>query len=455
MSDTEGLCLNITVPTSTTGSATASLDPNRKLPVFAFIHGGGFNNGSGMYPQYNMSRFVQLSAQAGQPIIAVSLNYRLGAPGFLTSKSLRDRGYLPNNAFRDQWTALLWLRKYVGGFGGDPENVTLAGESAGGISVCYHLFSKEPLFRRCVSMSGTQILAPPITAEAAEGNYQRAVKALGLTDGDDAVEALSKGLEGPDMVAKLMRVGIPSVPIPDEDLVPTSFTFESIQSNQTSIPGHAWCEAAIIGDCQFDGSIQALRFGHRKSGIARSFCKSLLTSLASHAGLAERIFTAYELEPSTPDDEAFEKVLRVANDMNFYLPTLALAQNVSAAGLQTYMYRFNEPNPWDGQWKGKATHILDITFLLQNFNEFLDEKQRSAAEQFGRDVISFVNGKAPWERWRKAKVLGPEGRMEVVDDVPERVERRDVMVKLGEEVGLDVLNSAFDAFLKGAKEPHT
>jgi carboxylesterase type B len=178
-------------------------------------------------------------------------------------------------------------------------------------------------------------------------------------------------------------------------------------------------------------------------------------SLSTHPGLAERIFSAYELSPSTPDDEAFEKVLRVANDFNFFLPTLALAHNVSAAGMKTYVYRFNELNPWDGQWKGHATHILDITFLLQNFNGFLDEKQRSVAEEFGRDVIGFVNGKAPWQEWRRAKVLGPEGRMEVVDDVPDLVGRRDVMLKLGEEVGADVLSGAFDKFLKGAKDPHT
>ena len=141
MSDTEGLCLNVTVPKSQTGK----LDQSGKLPVFAFIHGGGFINGSGMFPQYDMARFVRLSVKEGKPCIAVSLNYRLGAPGFLTSKSLQAAGYKANNAFLDQRTAQLWLQKHIAGFGGDPENVTLAGESAGGISVCYHLFSREPL----------------------------------------------------------------------------------------------------------------------------------------------------------------------------------------------------------------------------------------------------------------------------------------------------------------------
>ena len=451
MSDTEGLCLNITVPRPETGE----LDGGRKLPVFAFIHGGGFNVGSGMSPQYNMTRFVKLSVSMGQPIIAVALNYRLGAPGLLTSKSLRERGYLPNNALRDQRTALLWLKEHIAGFGGDSGNITLGGESAGGISVCYHLFSKEPLFKRMISMSGTQLLVPPITPEAAEANYERAIKALGYQDGERAVGALTSRLDGKEMVGKLMGAGVPFVPILDDEICPTPFSFQSTHDGETAIPGQQWCEAAIIGDCQFDGNIQGLRLAHRKKDIASAFCEAMSSSLFSHPGLADRLCSSYELDRSTPDDAAFEKVLRVANDVNFYIPTLTLAQNLSTAGVNTFMYRFNEPNPWEGPWKGHATHIIDIIFLLQNFNEFLGEEQKAMAEEFGRDVVSFINGKAPWTEWKKAKMLGPEGKTEIIDDEPPKVGRRDIMLELGKEVGLDTLSQAFDGFLKGAKEPHT
>ena len=450
MSDTEGLCLNITVPASKEGTVDASSN----LPVFVFVHGGGFNVGSGMYPQYNMSRFVHLSTKLDKPIIAVSLNYRLGAPGLLTSKSLREKGYKPNNTLRDQRTALLWLHHHLAGFGGDAQNITLAGESAGGISVCYHLFSEKPLFKRVISMSGTQLLMPPITPEVAEGHYERALKALNLQDGDEAVEALTQGFDGKELAQKLMGAGIPNLPVLDEDLCPSTFTFRSIETNQTPLPGRKWCAAAIIGDCQFDGSIQSLRLNHRKAGIASAFCASISSSLSPHPGLAEKIFDAYALTPETPDEEAFESVLRVANDLNFYLPTLSLAQNLSVAGCKTFMYRFNEPNPWDGQWKGQATHILDITFLLQNFNEFLGEEQRRVAEGFAKDVVGFVNGGEPWGEWGVAKVLGPGGRVEVVEDAAEEVGRRGVLLTLGREVGLDTISEAFDGFMKGAKPAH-
>jgi carboxylesterase type B len=65
------LCLNITIPTASKGST----DPNAKLPVFVFIHGGAFMVGSGIYPQYDMARFVRLSVQEGKPCIGVTMKY--------------------------------------------------------------------------------------------------------------------------------------------------------------------------------------------------------------------------------------------------------------------------------------------------------------------------------------------------------------------------------------------
>ncbi|KAJ4179562.1 hypothetical protein NW767_014598 [Fusarium falciforme] len=122
ISELEPLHLNITVPQGQCGS----------LPVFVWIHGGGMSSGSNTWPQYDLARFVKLSSDINLPIIAIGLNYRLGVPGFLSSKTLRERGYKANNGIRDQSVALQWIQKYIAGFGGDPANVTLAGESAGG-----------------------------------------------------------------------------------------------------------------------------------------------------------------------------------------------------------------------------------------------------------------------------------------------------------------------------------
>ncbi|KAK3686804.1 hypothetical protein LTR37_019437 [Vermiconidia calcicola] len=425
-SDTEGLCLNITVPEATKGGP----DTSTKLPVFVFIHGGGFVVGSNVYP-----------------------HYRLGGPGFMTSSQMRKAGKKPNNGLRDQRTALLWLQKHISGFGGDPDNITLMGESAGGISACYHLFSKEPLFKRMMPMSGTMLLVPAVTPEVADANYADAMKALGLGGDHGDVENMVK-MDAQEFVVRLARAGTPALPVLDDEICPTNFDFASIMNDKTSIPGQQWCEAVIIGDCAFDGNIQGLRFGHRKKGCADAFCKSITNTLgSSNSGTAEKLLSGYGLKPDLGDDEGFFKILQVANDLNFYIPTLALAQNLSKH-METYMYRFNQPNPWEGPWKGHATHILDLTFLLQNFNEYLDESQRGSAEQFAKDVIRFVNGQDPWTAWKRsgesqgeAKVLGPNEKMEVVEDVPEKVERRSIILDLAREVGLDKLNDALNAFL--------
>lgn len=127
MSDVDGLNLVLAVPSAEDGPTK-----HERLPVLVFIHGGGYAIGGNSWPQYDFSRLVRLAASLGKPIVGVNINYRLGAAGFLTSPEMRAAGYRPNNGLTDQRTALRWVRKYIGGFGGDADNVTVMGESAGG-----------------------------------------------------------------------------------------------------------------------------------------------------------------------------------------------------------------------------------------------------------------------------------------------------------------------------------
>lgn len=122
MSGTECLNLNITLPLTPSDG---------DLPVMVFIHGGGFIMGANYWPQYDSSRFVALSGRLNVPAIVVNINYRLGVLGNLTSEELRKAGYPGNNSLRDQKCALQWIRANIGYFGGDEQNVTVFGESAG------------------------------------------------------------------------------------------------------------------------------------------------------------------------------------------------------------------------------------------------------------------------------------------------------------------------------------
>lgn len=163
------------------------------------------------------------------------------------------------------------------------------------------------------------------------------------------------------------------------------------------------------------------------------------------------MLSSYGVAPSTTDEEAFTKILEFANDISFYAPTLAFAQGMERS-MPVYVYRFNEPNTWPGPWQDRSSHIHDLVFLLQNFNRFMSDDQRKLAEGFADSVIDFVNNREPWQPWttdeRAAKVLkvGSEG---VAMDVPEQTERREIVLRLADEVGFDVLKNAFTRFLVG------
>lgn len=136
------LFLNVwTPPGAASGSA---------LPVMVFIHGGAFITGSGSYPIYNGAYLA-----AADTVVVVTLNYRLGALGFLYST--RHGNQVPGNlGLLDQRTAMEWVRRNIGAFGGDSSRVTIFGESAGAMSVGFHLFSmpsSDSLFRAAIMES--------------------------------------------------------------------------------------------------------------------------------------------------------------------------------------------------------------------------------------------------------------------------------------------------------------
>ncbi len=123
---------------------TAALAGPGRTPVMIFVHGGSFTGGSGSAPAYQASRF----ARSG--VVAVTINYRLGILGFASLPDAPD-----NRGLHDQLAAIGWVREHIGAFGGDPENITVFGESAGSISVCA-LAACAPAgsFRRVISQSG-------------------------------------------------------------------------------------------------------------------------------------------------------------------------------------------------------------------------------------------------------------------------------------------------------------
>ncbi|KAJ7139061.1 alpha beta-hydrolase [Mycena epipterygia] len=176
-------CLTLNVIKPTTATATS------KLPVVVWIFGGGFELGSPA--MYDGVPIVQRSIAMGEPVIYVSMNYRVSAFGFLASKEVRAAG-VGNLGLQDQRQALRWIQKYITTFGGDPTKVTIWGESAGAISVSLQMLANngdnEGLFRAGFMESGSPIPVGPL--ENGQKYYDAIVDQTGCSGSSDTLECL-------------------------------------------------------------------------------------------------------------------------------------------------------------------------------------------------------------------------------------------------------------------------
>ncbi len=155
--------------------ATPDVKPAMPKPVMVWLHGGGFIGGDGL-----QGSPLQRLAKRGDMVV-VSLNYRLGALGFLAHPALSSEGQQAHGVYasgnyglQDQQAALRWVRDNIASFGGDPQNVTIFGESAGGMSVCAQLASPlaAGLFRQAIVQSGPCMSQnPSLHAAEKQGEY--------------------------------------------------------------------------------------------------------------------------------------------------------------------------------------------------------------------------------------------------------------------------------------------
>ncbi|PFH47077.1 hypothetical protein AMATHDRAFT_153021 [Amanita thiersii Skay4041] len=175
------LTLNVIKPVSATTSS--------KLPVVVWIFGGGFETGS--TATYDGGAIVSRSIALGEPVIYVSMNYRLSGFGFLAGKEVRAAG-IGNLGLQDQRLALRWVQKYISAFGGDPTKVTIWGESAGAISVSLQMLANggntEGLFRAGFMQSGSPIPVGPV--ENGQQYYDDIVKRVGCSGAADTLQCL-------------------------------------------------------------------------------------------------------------------------------------------------------------------------------------------------------------------------------------------------------------------------
>ncbi len=327
---------------------------DRGRPVMVWIHGGAFVIGSGAQGIYDGS----VLARRGD-VVVVTINYRLGALGFLRLADVSD-GRIPatgNEGLLDQISALQWVRDNIARFGGDPANVTIFGESAGGMSVGALLGAPRArgLFKRAIPQSGASSTATPSaqSSQVAEGF----VKHLKLKPSDLASletmdpQALTMAAAGYTLVAG----GMPYQPCIDGDLLP-KLPIDSVKAGNADgisvmvgAAAHEWLlftamdPAAATLD---DGHLHA-RVGGRVGSSADALIGGYTSLLASRG------------EPHDP----LSVFAAIETDRVFRVQAQRLADALAARGQSAYHYEFTWRSPLLNG-KLKSCHAIDIAFVF-------------------------------------------------------------------------------------------
>ena len=237
-------CLNLNV-------WTAAASQNERRPVFVWIYGGRFVGGYGSMAEFDGSGLAR------KGLVVVTLNYRTASYGFLSTPELTQEGHgaSGNYGLLDQIAAMRWVQRNIAAFGGDPGNVTIAGQSAGSASVLNHVFSplSKGLFHRAILESGAFYPKDPqIGALATSYRTLKHAEALGTewmtTVGVSTVEearalstdALLTGLSDDDTaIATVASIdGYPPVwrPVLDGWVMPLSYWDTMITGSQSDVP---------------------------------------------------------------------------------------------------------------------------------------------------------------------------------------------------------------------------
>lgn len=399
------LSLSIYLPPSSFHPNSTSLNPDAKLPVLVFIHGGAFFLGSGNRPYYAPTSLLSHSISRGKEIIYVSINYRLGILGFLYAET-NNAAMPPNNGLHDQTRALEWIKQNIRGFGGDTGNVTVLGQSAGGESISLLMHAEEvieqDLFQRAVVMSGTLVTMPALAPEEHTENFWTQASKAGisttLADGSQrAVEDVVNDMQ--DLpVEKIRDLAWVGLPCTSTLLMP----FETPTMGMMRRGGpEGWKDAArtrrrsgkgvkaqIVSTTTYDGGIS---FNMMAKDISRRDHGEAFIHVANDVlgpDLACELCMIYDIENSTADDEALQRICLFESDIGFFFAALA----VSSANLveDTYFQIFDLPNPFDGPLRRMgqfATHTFDITTLVGGYDQSLLPAHYAGVIEKWRDVV--------------------------------------------------------------------
>ncbi|GHI06832.1 carboxylesterase [Streptomyces cellostaticus] len=335
---------------------TPDPDPSSARPVMVWIYGGAYKLGHAGQPGYD-ARHI---AKDGD-VVVVTFNYRVGMEGFA-----RLDGAPANRGLLDQVAALEWVRANIAAFGGDPEQVTVFGESAGAGSVASLLAMPRArgLFRRAVAQSvpGTYFsdalardMAAALAAEAGRRPTAADLAAVDPRRLTDASQSLgAKMLQYTDRWGQAAPTVTPFSPVVDGDVLPTT-------PWQALAAGAARDVDLLVGHNRDEFRL-FLALGGMLGKITEDQLSGALRLLAPGGEAGERAYRA-----AFPDDTPTDLYERVQTDWLFAMPSLHLAEAQRAGGGSAHVYELAWATPGNSGVLG-ACHGLDIPLLFGTFH---------------------------------------------------------------------------------------
>ena len=316
-----------------------------KLPVFVWIHGGSLTTGAGSQPMYDGTRLAK------RGLVVVTINYRLGVLGYLAHPALsaespeRTSG---NYGLLDQIAALHWVKRNIAAFGGDPANVTVAGESAGALSVMYLLASPpaDGLFARAIAQSAYMISMPSLRAqrfgmEPAEATGVRIAAAAGASD-----LAALRAMAPAALTAAAAKAGYFPLGTVDGRVLPRQLPETFDRGEQAPVPLLAGYNS---------GEIRSLRFLLPPAVDADAYAAAIRKG---YGELAAPFLTHY------PPSNVAESMLATTRDAMYGWTAQRLAASQAAAGVPSYLYVFDHGYPASDDNGLHAFHAAEIPFVF-------------------------------------------------------------------------------------------
>ncbi len=372
----------------------------RDAPVFVWIHGGSLTAGAGSEPMYDGARL------AAQGLVVVSINYRLGVLGYLAHPQLSAEsadGVSGNYGLLDQVEALRWVQRNIGAFGGDAGNVTIAGESAGALSVMYLMAAPDArgLFHKAIAQSAYMISTPALretvhgtpSAEESGLELSRKIEVRGL--------ARLRATDAQELTVKAAMSGFLPLGNVDGKVLPRQLVDVFDRGEQAPVPVLAGFN---------EGEIRSLRFLlPPKPADAAAYETEIRNRYGELAG------AMLERYPSADLDAA---LLAITRDAMYGWTAERLVRKQAALGQPSYLYYWNHGYPAADAAGLHAFHASELPYVFgtaartpPHWPKIPDTAEESALSgamigywaAFARDGVPSATGQPGWPAYGDAR----------------------------------------------------